>query len=225
MKNLKNILSALLLSTILISTDFAQKLEKKDFLYSNKFSILFGVIQPALLKGFNVELNYFTKRMSFDYSHGISLDPATVGKYKEQNLAFNLPYSTGFGVGYRFTSFLDLRFEPKLHSWKIYDKDDVQNNTTLITSFRTITLGLGLYYRYMPFKNSESKLLQGITTTANIRWWQNVGTTLSGDKFTYTNKKTGNEETLKAPNVGIANTPIVFNLGIGYTFGDRKSVV
>jgi hypothetical protein len=218
---MKNIVLILLMNTLLISNSSAQKIEKKDFLYSNKFSILFGVIQPTVLKGFNVEVNYFTKRMSFDYSHGISLDPATVGKYKEQNLAFHLPYSTGFGIGYRFTSFLDLRLEPKLHAWEIYDKDDAQNKTTLISSFKTITLGLGLYYRYMPFKNSESKILQGITTTVNIRWWQNVSTTLSGDKFSYTNKKSGIVETLKAPNIGIANTPIVFNLGIGYTFGGK----
>lgn len=221
MKTLKNKIALTLLSISLFSSSFAQKQEKKVFLYSNKFSILFGVIQPTVLKGFNVEVNYFTKRMSFDYSHGVSLDPATVGKYKEQNLAFHLPYSTGFGIGYRFTSFLDLRFEPKLHDWRIYDKDDEQNKTNLIASFKTITLGLGLYYRYMPFKNSESKILQGITTTANIRWWQNVNTTLSGNEFTYTNKRTGNVETLKAPNVGIANTPIVFNLGVGYTFGGK----
>jgi hypothetical protein len=218
---MKIILSILLINILLISNCLAQKIDKKDFLYSNKFSVLFGVIQPAVLKGFNIEINYFTKRMSFDYSHGVSLDPATVGKYKEQHLAFHLPYSTGFGVGYRFTSFLDLRFEPKLHAWEIYDKDDTQNKENLISSFKTITLGLGLYYRYMPFKNSESKFLQGITTTANIRWWQNIGSTLSGDNLIYTNKRTGNVENVMAPNVGIANTPIVFNLGIGYTFGGK----
>ncbi len=108
-----------------------------------------------------------------------------------------------------------------MHSWELYDKDDAKNKTTLITSFKTITLGLGLYYRYMPFKNSDSKLLQGITTTANIRWWQNFGTTLRDDKFSYTSKKTGNLETLKAPNIGIANTPIIVNLSVGYTFGGK----
>jgi hypothetical protein len=221
MKKIKNIISVFVITTILISKSFAQQAEKKDFSYSNRFSLLFGVIQPTLLKGFNVEVNYFTKRMSFDYSHGISLDPASVGKYKDQNIAMHLPFSTGFGIGYRFTSYLDLRFEPKLHSWEIYHKDDEQNKTTLITSFKTITFGLGLYYRYMPFKNSESTFLQGITTNANIRWWQNFGTTLRNDEFSFANKTTGNIETLKAPNIGIANTPIVINIGIGYTFGGK----
>ncbi len=110
MKKFRNIISVLVLSTTLISNSFAQKTEKQDFLYSNKFSLLFGIIQPTALQGFNVEVNYFRKRMSFDYSHGISLDPASVGKYKDQNIAMHLPFSTGFGVGYRFTSFLDLRF-------------------------------------------------------------------------------------------------------------------
>jgi hypothetical protein len=180
------------------------------------------VIQPTVLKGFNVEVNYFTKRMSFDYSHGISLDPATVGKYKDQKVAIHLPYSTGFGVGYRFSSFLDLRFEPKLHSWEIYHNGDTQNKSSLITSFKTVTLGLGLYYRYMPFRNSESKFLQGITTTVNVRWWQNVSSTLTNNKFSYANKITGNSETLKTPNIGIANTPLIVNMGIGYTFGGKQ---
>jgi hypothetical protein len=221
MKTFKKIFLALPVVLTCIATSSAQNSENADFLYSNKFSLLFGVIQPAVLKGFNVEINYFTKRMSFDYSHGISLNPATVGEYKKQNVAINLPYTTGFGVGYRFTSFLDLRFEPKLHSWEIYDKSDIENKSNMITSFKTITLGLGLYYRYMPFKNNDSKFLQGITTNINVRWWQNIGSTLKENKFSYVNKTSNKIETLKTPNIGIANTPLIFNLGVGYTFGGK----
>jgi len=43
--------------------------QKKD----REAAILFGLNQPLLLNGFNIEGNYFTKKMSFDYSHGISL--------------------------------------------------------------------------------------------------------------------------------------------------------
>lgn len=209
----------LLLATVAIAPSFAQNEGKTDLLYSNKFSILAGLIQPTALKGGNIEFNYFTKSVSFDYSHGFSLDPPVVGAFKDQNVVLHLPYSTGFGVGYRFNSFLDLRFEPKLHSWEVYQKDAEQTVANKIKDFKTFTLGLGLYYRYFPFKNSENKFLQGITTSSSIRYWQNVGTTLRNDTFTYANATTKKTETLKAPNIGIANTPIIFNIAVGYTFG------
>lgn len=211
----------LLLATVATARVFAQNDGKPDRLYSNKFSILAGLIQPTALGGGNIEFNYFTKRLSFDYSHGFTLDPPVVGDYKDQNVVLHLPYSTGFGVGYRFTSFLDLRFEPKLHSWEVYQKDDEQTEANKIKDFKTFTLGLGLYYRYFPFKNSKNKFLQGITTSSSIRYWQNVGTTLRNDKFTYANKTTNKDETLKAPNIGLANTPLIINIAIGYTFGGK----
>jgi hypothetical protein len=218
MKNLSLSISLILL---MVSKLFSQSEEKKDFMYSNKFSILFGLLQPTVAKGFNVEANYFTKRMAFDYSHGISLDPPVVGDYKNQNVVLHLPYTSGFGIGYRFNSFLDLRFEPKLHSFEVYHKDDKQIDANKIIGFKTMTLGLGLYYRYFPFRNSNSTFLQGITTSTSIRWWQNVGTTLRKDQFTYQNKTFGKTETLNAPNIGIANSQIIFNIAIGYTFGGK----
>lgn len=218
---MKNLIIIVALATFSFSNSFAQTQEKKELLYSNKFSLLFGTIQPTALNGFNVEVNYTTKRMIFDYSHGVSLDPPTVGDFKTQKVALHLPYSTGFGIGYRFSSFFDIRFEPKLHNWEVYNEGETQNESTKIKDFKTFTLGIGLYYRYMPFKNSDSKILQGITTSTSIRYWQNVGTTLSNDEFSYLNKTTNKTETLKAPNIGIANSPIIFNIAIGYTFGGK----
>ncbi len=218
---MKNFIILVALATFSITNSFGQTKDKKELLYSNKFSLLFGTIQPTALKGFNVEVNYTTKRMIFDYSHGVSLDPPTVGDFKTQKVALHLPLSTGFGIGYRFTSFFDVRFEPKLHSWEVYNEGEVQNENTKIKDFKTFTLGIGVYYRYMPFKNSDNKLLQGITTSTSIRYWQNVGTTLRNDEFSYLNKNTNKTETLKAPNIGIANSPIIFNIAIGYTFGGK----
>lgn len=218
---MKKVMFIMLLVTVAIAQSFAQNEGKTDLLYSNKFSILAGLIQPMVLKGGNIEFNYFTKRVSFDYSHGFSLDPPVVGAFKDQNVVLHLPYSTGFGVGYRFNSFLDLRFEPKLHSWEVYQKDAEQTAANKIKDFKTFTLGLGLYYRYFPFKNSGNKFLQGITTSSSIRYWQNVGTTLRNDEFTYDNKTTKKTETLKAPNIGLANTPLIINIGVGYTFGGK----
>ncbi len=218
---MKNLILLLSIAFLASTSTNAQIKTKKELLYSNKFSVLFGLLQPTVAKGFNVEVNYTTKRMIFDYSHGISLDPPVAGDFKTQNIALHIPTTTGFGIGYRLNSFLDIRFEPKLHSWEVYKEGDVQNSSTKIKDFKTFTLGAGVYYRYMPFKNSESKVLQGLTTSTSLRYWQNVGTTLKGDEFSYTNKGNGKSETLKAPNIGIANSPIIFNIAIGYTFGGK----
>ena len=69
--------------------------------------------------------------------------------------------------------------------------------------------------------NSNSKLLQGLTTSTNVRYWQNVGSTQSGDEFGFMGEKTGKKELLQVPNIGIANTPIIVNVAVGYTFGGR----
>lgn len=220
-KAVKNII--IIAVTIIFSStnSFAQNKTKKDFLYSNKVSVLFGLLQPVIAQGFNMEINYTTKRLIFDYSHGVSLDPPVVGDFKTQNIALHIPYTTGFGIGYRFSSFFDVRFEPKLHSWEVYYKGEPQNDGTKIKDFKTITLGVGAYYRYMPFKNSSNKALQGITTSTSVRYWQNVGTTLRNDELIYFNKTTNKIENLKAPNIGFANSPIIFNIAIGYTFSGK----
>jgi hypothetical protein len=200
---------------------YAQAETKKERIYSNRFSILAGLIQPLALGGGNLEVNYTTKRMIFDYSHGFNLNPPSVGDYKAQNVTLKLPITTGFGIGYRINSFLDIRFEPKLHSFEVYYKDEEKTDANRIKDYKTFTLGVGLYYRYFPFRNSDNKFLQGITTSASIRWWQNVGSTLSNDEFSYQNQLTGKKETLKAANIGFGNTPLVMNIAVGYTFGGK----
>ena len=218
---MKNLILAIVCVTMVTANAFAQNNTQPELLYSNKVSVLFGLLQPVVAKGFNMEVNYTTKRLIFDYSHGVSLSPPVVGKYLDQNVVLHIPYTTGFGIGYRFNSFLDLRFEPKLHRFQVYNKDETQNDANKIVDFKTITFGLGLYYRYFPFKNSDNKFLQGITTSTSLRWWQNFGTTLRNDEFAYTNKGTKKVETLSASNIGFANTPIIFNIAIGYTFGGK----
>lgn len=211
----------LFLSTTLIclfSQIFAQK---RELPYSHRFSVMAGLIQPIALKGGNIEVNYTTNHMIFDYSHGFNLNPPVGGEYKSQNVVLHLPYSTGFGIGYRLNSNLDVRFEPKLHSWEVYYKGDAQNAQNKIKDYKTFTLGAGLYYRYFPFGKSQSKALQGITTATSLRYWPNVGSTLSNDAFSYTNKSTQKSETQKAANIGMGNTAFIFNISVGYTFGGK----
>jgi opacity protein-like surface antigen len=218
---MKNLIFAMVLTTVALTELCAQSTEKPELLYTNKFSVIFGILQPTVAKGFNMEVNYTTKRLIFDYSHGVSLDPPVVGDFKTQNIALHIPYTTGFGIGYRFNSFFDVRFEPKLHSFELYQTGAEQNAANLIKAFRTTTLGFGAYYRFFPFRNSENKFLQGITTSTSVRWWQNTSSTLDNNELTYANSSTKKTETLKTPNIGIANTPFIFNISVGYTFGGK----
>ena len=208
----------------IVNTSFGQEnKERNDFAYSNRFSVLAGLIQPMVLDGGNIEVTYFSKRMSFDYSHGFLLNMSggtMVGDAKDQQLAYHLPFSTGFGIGYRLTSSFDIRIEPKWHKWEVYYDGESQNENTMIKSYSTYTLGLGAYYRYMPFSKKDN-WLQGITTSTSVRWWPNIGSSLENNEFTYHNKFTNQDETLKASNIGIAGTQFLFNISLGYTFGGK----
>jgi hypothetical protein len=224
---MKKSIKSLLVATaalLLFQTSFAQEAEEeKEFFYSNRLSVLAGLIQPIALKGGNIEINYFFKRISFDYSHGFLLELAgsvIVGDAKDQKLAYHLPYSTGFGIGYRFTSSFDVRIEPKVHSWEVYYDGATQNKTNLIKEYKTYSVGFGAYYRYMPFEKKDN-WLQGITTSTSVRWWPNIASSLSDNKFTYYNRFTNKNETLKASNIGIAGSQFIFNISIGYTFGGK----
>lgn len=218
---MKKLILTIAVFVLVLSNASAQKGNKKGFEYSDRFAVLAGLIQPLVLNGGNVQVEYYTNRMVFDYSHGFALKPPTVGDYKDQNLAYNLPYSTGLGIGYRLTSNFDIRFEPKWHSWEVYYIDEPKTDANRIADFKTVTLGLGAYYRIMPFKNRQSTFLQNVTLMTSVRWWQNVSSTIDGGEFKYFNKTTNKIETYKTPNIGLANTPLIINIGLGYTFGRK----
>lgn len=188
--------------------------------HKNQFSVLFGLNQPIVLNGFNFELNYWTKKWVIDYSHGIGLnvDGNTLGsEYEDQKINFKITHSAGIGFGYRFTESFNVRIEPKIHVYETYYEGDNQTKENSIANFTTYTLGLGAYYRWMPFEN-KTNALKGITVSPSIRYWYKVGSTMDNNKLAYFNTKTNKEETLEAPNIGIANTPIIVNISIGYTF-------
>jgi len=207
----------LIIAAVLFLSQMSFGQEKKELLYSNRISFLAGLIQPLVLKGGNIEVTYFSKNMSFDYSHGFSLDMSggtVTGDTKTQKLAYHLPYSTGFGIGYRITSSFDVRVESKMHSWEVYYDGEYQNKSTLIKSYKTYSLGLGAYYRYMPFHNKEG-WVKGITTSTSLRWWPNVASSLKNNELIYYNRLTNKDETLKASNIGIAGSQFLVNLSIG----------
>jgi hypothetical protein len=186
----------------------------------NQFSIVFGLTQPLLLGGFNAEVVYWTKHFVFDYSHGFGLKPIGVSEDSDQRLQFRMPHTLGIGVGYRFTEGLNLRVEPKLHFWELYYDNATPEAGNRIANYTTFTLGLGAYYRWLPFEADENlpRFLRGITIIPSARWWPNVSSTLDGNSLRYNNTLTQREETHRAKNIGVANTPFFVNVSIGYTF-------
>jgi hypothetical protein len=214
--------SLLILSLILNSLNAnAQSVESKQADKSNiKMGIVFGLNQPLVTNGFNVEFNYYTKCFVFDYSHGFNLkirDKLVSTEAKQQQIKFNISHSLGFGIGYRITDYFNIRIEPKMHLWSLYYNDSKYANKNIIAKYTTYTLGIGAYYNWMPFKNTSS-FAKGLSVVPSFRWWPNINTTLLDNKFNYFNSRTGKNEVHKANNIGVSNTPFFGNISLGYSF-------
>jgi hypothetical protein len=207
---------SLLITCFIFSTSSAQT----EFTYDPKWSVVLGLTQPLFLQGFNAEVNYYTPKMVFDYSHGVNLKMtgAVVAKaYEDQKINFKVTHTLGFGVGYRFTKRFNVRFEPKLHIYETYYDGVEQQKSNSLKNFSTTTLGVGAYYRWLPFEK-KNNALKGITIAPSLRYWYKVASTLDNDKFAYLNSKTNKNEAFDAPNIGLSNTPIIVNISVGYSF-------
>lgn len=188
-----------------------------------QFSVLFGLNQPLLLGGFNAELNYWGKRIVIDYSHGVELKmPGTFvgGEVEQQQLDVKIPHTLGLGFGYRFTPGFNLRIEPKWHIFELYHSGDPLKAANRIGRYSTFTLGLGAYYRWLPFSRKQNAL-KGITIAPSVRWWPRLASTLQDDVLIYTGKD-GQSKTHQALNIGVQNTPWIINISVGYSFGTTK---
>jgi hypothetical protein len=195
----------------------AQKL--KEGKLENHVHLLFGLTQPIFLEGFNVEANVFWKRLAFDYSHGafLNIKEQTVsGEMAEQGLLAHLPYSTGFGVGYRFNDWLNLRLEPKWHRFQIYYNGGDWRERNFIADYTTFSLGIGLYVNWRPFKKMNN-FLKGIMIAPSVRYWPTITSSLENNKVAYFNSRTNQVETHHRQEIGVANTPIIVNISIGYS--------
>jgi hypothetical protein len=213
------------LRTFLIVTLFsiATHLHAQDWKSDRRVNVMFGVSQ-ILVSGFNIEGNYIHNRLIFDFSHGGSLDfsgNSVTTDLKKQGVAVHMPYTTGFGVGYRFAEWVNLRVEPKWHRFEFYYEGEAQNKSNEITSYNTFSLGLGLYGSIRPFKNKNS-FLNGLTVAPSIRYWPALSSTLEGDSYSYYNKNTMANEEIKTLDPGIGFTPWVFNISLGYSFNLKK---
>jgi hypothetical protein len=190
-----------------------------DWRTDRRINILFGTTQ-LIASGFNIEGNYINRRFIFDYSHGVSLDfhDATVtADLRRQGLAVHMPWTTGFGLGYRITEWVNVRVEPKWHRFEFYYKGDAQDPADLITGYNTFSLGVGVYGCWRPFRH-RSNFLSGFMISPSIRFWPTVHSSLAGNKFTYFNRNTGRDEEIKTLDPGVGFTPFVYNISFGYSF-------
>ncbi len=185
-----------------------------------KLGAVFGLTQPIFVSGFNIEGVYIHKRWIFDYSHGHSLNfrgEALTDNLKNQRVEIYMPFTTGFGIGYRFTKWLNLRLEPKWHRFDTYYQGEEINSQNRILRNNTYSLGLGLYGFFQPFEN-KSNILKGISIAPSIRFWPTIYSDLKNNEFNYQNKLTGKEEVLNTLDPGFGFTPFIFNISIGYMF-------
>lgn len=209
---------------IIVLSSIALQSNAQDWKSEKKVNVVFGLTQPIFAKGFNIEGNYIHKRLIFGYSHGTSLDLArttVTAEMRVQGLAVHLPYTTGFGIGYRLKEWVNIRIEPKWHRFEFYYDDETQNSSNQITAYNTMTIGIGVYGHYQPFKNKTS-FLKGIMFSPSIRFWPTISSTLEGNSFNYLNKNTGKSEEIKTLDVGPGFTPFIYNISIGYSFGLKK---
>lgn len=142
---------------------------------ADETAVLFGLIQPILFGGYNVEVNYRTDAWVFEYSHGWDLkisdfEAGLTDDEKNQKLKIFAPYSTGGGVGYRFTNNFHGAIEYKIHEFEVTHAIDGTFKYTVQT------LGIGLYYHWKPFKNS------GFTVVPAIRYWPTIATSMKDNK-------------------------------------------
>lgn len=166
------------------------------------WNLVFGLSQPLVLKGGNVEINYLTEKFVFEYSHGFALDLSAnngVGMTnieKTQNLDIYVPYSTGGGVGFRFTKEFNIRLEIKQHQFNVAHPSGENINYT------TQDIGVGTYYFWLPYNNKS------LLIVPSIRYWPTVYTTLKNDEYTF-----ANGDVHKAHSFGLFG-----NVSIGWRF-------
>ena len=129
----------------------------------------YGLLQPALLRGFNAAVDVRWKRWVLSYSHGAGLklpDETLTGAERDAGLAVNLPWSTGFGVGAVLVDELYALVDVKLHGVQVRGAD-------VPLDYRTLTVGVEVGYRLF--------LWRGLHITPVLRFWPNVYTSIDRD--------------------------------------------
>ena len=175
--------------------------DRPDF--DERFTVMAGLNQLAL-GGVNVAASYHRGRLVAEYSHGASLNFNALNNalltQADQDLGLDLdvPWTTGFGVGYRITRHLDLRAEFKAHRHEA-SVDGAEDE-----AYTTFTIGPGLYYTVPIWK--------GLRIEPSVRYWPTVATTLDNGEVRF-ERADGEILVHEAYDIG----PIV-NVSVGYSF-------
>ncbi len=183
----------------------------------------FGLLQPFILGGANVELDFRYRRLVVAYSHGWSLDVPTTGAMRDQHLVQHVPITTGLGVGIqhyfpRANVVMDVRAELKFHRFEFALENAAGDARRDLVDYATVTLGGGAYATWYPFA-TQASAVRGLALSLSVRVWPRIHSTLNGDRLEYANETTGRTETHRAADIGVANTPVIVNLSVGYAFG------
>jgi hypothetical protein len=139
-----------------------------------QFSVMAGLTQWVVFQGGNVAVEYKIGRLAFEYSHGQGLDLNQVpgvgltSAERDAGAHVRVPWTTGFGVGFRVTDHLDVLVEGKAHRFEVTSRD---RNAEI--AYTTFSVGPSVFY--------SIHLYKGLFLQPNVRFWPNVASTLSGD--------------------------------------------
>jgi len=172
---------------------------------SQQFSVMAGLSQWLLFRGGNLALEYKTGRFAFEVSHGQGLDLNQVGGFalssaeRDAGTLVRVPWTTGFGVGYRITENLHLLLEVKAHHYEVRAAGGAN-----AVNYTTFSIGPGAFYSIY--------LTKHLFLEPNLRFWPNVGSTLSDNRTTLT-RCDGSSYEHQAHDFGFFG-----NVNLGYSF-------
>ncbi|HEY8923703.1 MAG TPA: hypothetical protein VIU64_04930, partial [Polyangia bacterium] len=176
-----------------------------DHRYPSGFSVMAGLVQWTLLRGGNLALEYKIGHLALEVSHGQGLDLNQAGGFglssaeRDAGVHIHVPWTTGFGVGYRITPNLHALVEVKAHHYEVSGLDPAAQAT-----YTTFSVGPGIFY--------SIHLYRGLFLQPNIRYWPNVGSTLKGNTVAI-RQPDGTIYAHKAHDFGL-----FANMNLGYTF-------
>jgi hypothetical protein len=130
-----------------------------------QLAVLAGLLQPAVLHGFNAALDVRYRRFAFSYSHGAALDYSAnprltlSSRDRRAGLQLHSPWTTGFGVGVTVIDQLYVLVDFKVHRYEAELAGQEQRYTT-------ISLGAELGYRWFVYR--------GLFMNPTVRYWPTV---------------------------------------------------
>jgi hypothetical protein len=149
-----------------------------SFGYEPHVSAMVGLTQWILFRGGNVALEYKTGRFAFEFSHGQGLDlnqlpgVALTADERAAGVHVYVPWTTGFGVGYRFTENLHVLVELKAHRYDVASRD-----RSAEVDYTTFSIGPSVFYTVYLYK--------GLFLEPNVRFWPNVASTLPANRTSF----------------------------------------